>query len=384
MELSHPRYRVAAAACHDFPAHPGDCIRLGCSVYAQFSAARVNYSRCACFSLFWVAYEYLNEISSPHSTFGNLGYTRRTLCRSFRSLLSRAFGALVSSHFYSPPLLPPCLIARRKPRRRRALAVVVTIVVGAVLLYGIWRLHANSPRQSVAVTLMAKDVPMSVYLGPEEQALELLQEYADEVRRATPAGTSVVILPEKIARLSEASLTKVDALFFFDGVCNPFSNCPWRSSANINSQLQFRSFLLRGRKTRSKLRQASSPAWSRAGATGRQTSRARPTFRGLGTADLQGHGFSSTEPGLRGCRRRPALVPAWDFNLDRWLHSRMAVLRAVENGFGLARSARNGLLTLSDSRGRILAEAATAPGRFVSVSGQVSLSREENVLHAER
>ena len=39
------------------------------------------------------------------------------------------------------------------------------------------------------------------------------------------------------------------------------------------------------------------------------------------------------------------LVPAWDFNLDRWLHARMAVLRAVENGFALARSARNGLLT---------------------------------------
>jgi apolipoprotein N-acyltransferase len=38
----------------------------------------------------------------------------------------------------------------------------------------------------------------------------------------------------------------------------------------------------------------------------------------------------------------------------------MAVLRAVENGFALARSARNGLLTLSDNRGRILAETATS------------------------
>jgi apolipoprotein N-acyltransferase len=71
------------------------------------------------------------------------------------------------------------------------------------------------------------------------------------------------------------------------------------------------------------------------------------------------------------------LVPAWDFNLDRWLHARMAVLRAVENGFALARSARNGLLTLSDNRGRILAEAATVPGRFVSITGKVNVSREE-------
>ena len=71
------------------------------------------------------------------------------------------------------------------------------------------------------------------------------------------------------------------------------------------------------------------------------------------------------------------LVPAWDFNLDRWLHARMAVLRAVENGFALARSARNGLLTLSDNRGRILAEAATVTGRFVSITGKVNVAREK-------
>jgi len=69
------------------------------------------------------------------------------------------------------------------------------------------------------------------------------------------------------------------------------------------------------------------------------------------------------------------LVPAWDFNVDRWLHARMAVLRAVENGFALARSARNGLLTLTDNRGRILAEAATVPGRFVSITGKVNVTR---------
>jgi apolipoprotein N-acyltransferase len=71
------------------------------------------------------------------------------------------------------------------------------------------------------------------------------------------------------------------------------------------------------------------------------------------------------------------LVPAWDFNVDRWLHSRMAVLRAVEDGFALARSARNGLLTLSDNRGRILAETATAPDRFVSISGMLNVAPEE-------
>jgi len=73
------------------------------------------------------------------------------------------------------------------------------------------------------------------------------------------------------------------------------------------------------------------------------------------------------------------LVPAWDFNLDGWLHSRMAVLRAVESGFALARSARNGRLTLSDNCGRIIAETATVPGRFVSISEKLNVAREETL-----
>ncbi len=53
------------------------------------------------------------------------------------------------------------------------------------------------------------------------------------------------------------------------------------------------------------------------------------------------------------------LVPAWDFSIDGWLHSRMAIMRGVENGFAIARAARSGRLTLSDDRGRVLAEASS-------------------------
>jgi len=70
------------------------------------------------------------------------------------------------------------------------------------------------------------------------------------------------------------------------------------------------------------------------------------------------------------------LVPAWDFQLDDWLHSRMAILRAVEGGFAIARSARNGLLTLNDNHGRIVAEASSAFGHFISVSGTLSIAPE--------
>lgn len=50
------------------------------------------------------------------------------------------------------------------------------------------------------------------------------------------------------------------------------------------------------------------------------------------------------------------LVPAWDFDVDAWYHSRMAALRGIENGMSVARAAPSGLLTVSDSRGTVLAE----------------------------
>ena len=49
------------------------------------------------------------------------------------------------------------------------------------------------------------------------------------------------------------------------------------------------------------------------------------------------------------------LVPAWDFGGDAWLHSRMAMLRGVESGFWMARSAREGLMLISDPYGRVIA-----------------------------
>src|SRR5690606_19427956 len=62
------------------------------------------------------------------------------------------------------------------------------------------------------------------------------------------------------------------------------------------------------------------------------------------------------------------LVPAWDFDVDAWLHGRMAVMRGVEGGFAIARAARDGDLTLSDDRGRVLAEVSA-----VDADGPVAL-----------
>lgn len=264
-----------------------------------------------------------------------------------------------------------------KPWQRRALAIAVSAAVCAVFVFGTWRLRSNSSAQSVAVTLVAKDVPMSVYLGSEEQALQLFREYAEEVHHATPPGTEALVLPEKIGRVSDRALAEVDTLFSSTAtatrtaiVLGLVRKTP---SAGFNSS---RFYSPRGRMEANYDKHHLLPGVEREKPGDKRVLLDLPSGRwGLQICKDMDFPELSREYALLGANL--LLVPAWDFNLDRWLHARMAVLRAVENGFALARSARNGLLTLSDNRGRIVAETATVPGRFVSITGKVNVAHEQ-------
>ncbi len=66
-------------------------------------------------------------------------------------------------------------------------------------------------------------------------------------------------------------------------------------------------------------------------------------------------------------------VPAWDFDSDDWSHARVAIMRSVENGVPMARTASNGLLTLNDRYGRLIAMKKTG-NDFSVVTGDLPLS----------
>jgi apolipoprotein N-acyltransferase len=62
------------------------------------------------------------------------------------------------------------------------------------------------------------------------------------------------------------------------------------------------------------------------------------------------------------------LVPAWDFHDDGWLHGRMAIMRGVELGLPMVRSAQGGMLTVSDAFGRVLAQTVTGDAVALQVA----------------
>ena len=67
------------------------------------------------------------------------------------------------------------------------------------------------------------------------------------------------------------------------------------------------------------------------------------------------------------------LVPAWDFDIDRWYMSRMSIIRSIESGFSMARASKQGVLSVNDAHGRILAERNTAPNGFTTLVADVPI-----------
>ena len=325
---------------------------------------------------YWVAYEYLTETTSPHGTWGNLAYTQMNFLPVIQIAAITGLWGITFIVFLFAGSAAVLLSGAGKPRQRRLLAIAVGFVVCAVLVFGKWRLQSNPSGQPISVTLIAKDVPISVYVGSEEEALRLLGEYAAEINRVTPSGTQAIVLPEKIGRISESALTAVDALYSSTAaatratiVLGLVRKTP--SGAFNSSRLYSAAGKLEANYDKHHLIPGVEP--EKPG--DKRVILDTPSGRwGLQICKDMDFPKLSRDYAVEGADL--LLVPAWDFNLDRWLHARMAVLRAVENGFALARSARNGLLTLSDNRGRILAETATVPDRFVSISGNLNVGRE--------
>ena len=327
--------------------------------------------------VYWVTYEYLTAISSPHSTWGNLAYTQMDCLPLIQIASITGLWGISFIVFLFAGAVGALLSGGGKPWQRRTLAITVAVVVCAVLGFGQWRLQSTPPTPSVAVTLIAKDVPMSVYLGSEEQALRLLGEYATEIHRITAAGTQTIVLPEKIGRISENALSEVDAVFSSvaaeTGARIVLGVVRRTPSGDFNSS---RLYSADGKLEANYDKHHLLPGVEPEKPGDKRIVLDEPSGRwGLQICKDMDFPKLSREYAADGANL--LLVPAWDFYIDRWLHARMAVLRAVENGFALARSARNGLLTLGDNRGRIIAETATVPDQFVSIAGKVSVARAQ-------
>jgi apolipoprotein N-acyltransferase len=333
------------------------------------------------FPMTWVAYEYLSEMRSPHCTFGNLGYTQMDCLPVLQIVALVGIWGISFCIFLLPAALAILFSQHGSRGQRINLAASVVVFLAIVLGYGAYRLQWDSESHDKAtIGLMATD-SLDLFPRDDQTALKLMQLYAKEIERWAGGRVDVIVLPEKIALVSDKGTAQLDAL------CKSAAS---RAGAHIvvgvdrgtasRRSNEARLYSPQGKLRAVYVKHHLIPPYEDADVPGTELTVLNKGASVWGIEICKDLDF----PAL--ARRNGAqgvgllLVPAWDFLEDGWLHDRMAVMRGVESGFSIARVAKQGLLSISDDRGRVLAEAtSSATSPFASLVATVPVRHTETV-----
>lgn len=302
----------------------------------------------------WIAIEYFNNLTSPHGTFGNIAYTQMEAL----PILQVAAVTGIWGIGFLVLLVPASLAVQTAPscgtRGRRWSAGLTALLVIAAVAFGSWRLQVPA-ESSLRIGLVSLEKPVRPALSDADGQL-LQRRYVDAIAGLAKAGARMLVIPETSFATSATTVPALAALAKQYGIAVAagidFKGDP-RAERNM---LMVFSPASASPATYSKHHLI--PGFESQYTPGdTYTMLAGAPRTGLAICkDMDfldiGHAYAARQAQL-------LLVPAWDFGIDGWLHGRMAIMRGVESGFAIARAARTGRLTLSDDRGRVIAEASS-------------------------
>lgn len=314
----------------------------------------------------WVAFEYINSLLSPHATFFNISYTQASVLPIIQLVAVTGLWGVGFLLLLMPTAVALLPWPHMKRRDRWPVAAFAVLAMLATLVYGGWRLQ-EPPASTLRVGLVSlKEHGQPALPGAEGGAREA--RYMQAIERLTDQGAKVVLIPETsfttttttipaFADWAKQRKVTVAAGIAYDGGPGNARNMltvfePETTSPAIYSKHH----LLLG------LEQYS-PGDSYTLLEGNPR---------IGLAICKDMDFQDIGRAYAARHAQLLLVPASDFDMDGWLHSRMAIVRGIESGFAVARAARAGRLTLSDDRGRVLAEASSEQ-RYAELVGDLPL-----------
>jgi apolipoprotein N-acyltransferase len=311
------------------------------------------------FPAWFAAFDLVVATWSPNGTAGSLAYSQMNfpVALQVASLGGAPAITFVLGLFSSA--VAHAIAARDAPRRTRLALIPAFGMVCIALVYGVWRIASAPADPTIAVALAALD---------QEQALPddwraSVDAYRPLLAQARAGHVELMVLPEEISVASIADLPAIEAEL---GRYARDSRLSIAVGLRVADAGSLRNVLLLvtadgGAMTYDK--QHLVPGFEIPKITPGPGPALIATVAGIRLGGAICKDFDFVDVGRSLGRGGAALVvaPAWDFGQDGWLHGRMAMLRAVEGGFTLVRSAREGTMTVSDRFGRVLAEASSGP-----------------------
>ena len=321
----------------------------------------------------FVALEYARNLTSVHGTAAILAYSQlRFLPFLQLASITGPWGMTFLLLLFPAGIAVGLHLRLTGPKRglRIVAATVASIVV--VLVFGTVRLAMPPPGQQVKAGLITSDqAPNDDVAEHGTDTERLFRRYAGEAERLATRGAQVIVLPEKLGVVLDSDSKNSDSIFqsladrtgstFVVGqvyVVPPHKYNQARIYQPMSSALFYN-------------KQHLLPPMESSLTPGTGLVTLSGTNQKWGVAICKDMDFTplSRQYGKAGVGLM--LVPGWDFNLDRSWHGHMAVMRGVEDGFSIVHAAKNGYLTVSDSRGRILAETRSDSAPFPALLARV-------------
>ncbi len=311
----------------------------------------------------WTVAEYLSSFVPANGTAGSLAYTQL----KFLPLLQLASVTGPWGICFLLLLFPSAIAAAFHLRRgstRRLLRVIAPVLalLGAALIFGAIRLAVSSPGPMVKVGLLATDNVQIAEPGASTE--DLVRGYAEQAERLAEQGARIVVMPEKTIVLLDRQAKDVD------GVIQPVADGTGATLVlgvlHVAGSQKFNEARIYTPRQPVAVyhKQHMLPPFESELTAGSSLTWLRDSSVPVGVAICKDMDF--IHPALEYGRAGAALVldPAWDFNVDRAWHGHIAIMRGVENGYAIAHTAKDGFLTVTDSRGRILGEVAAVARRL--------------------
>ncbi|MGA7706625.1 MAG: nitrilase-related carbon-nitrogen hydrolase [Acidobacteriaceae bacterium] len=324
----------------------------------------------------WVVYEYLRNITSSGGTAGSFAYSQLSFL-PFLQLASLAgtWGMTFFLLLFSTALAIGWHLRSTSPKKAAKVLIVGVGSVVLVLVFGMARLAMPLRASQVRVGLIASDKRRNVYVAdPGASTQRLFGDYAAAAETLTNRGAQVIVMPEKLGTVEGRAITSTDAIF--QTLADKTGATIVAGMVDLAAPVQYNQARVYAPGRPISLydkRHMLPPMESKFTPGTTLTVLARPS--GIwGVAICKDMDFSAPSRLYGEAGVGLLLVPGWDFNIDRGWHGHIAIMRGVESGFSIAHAAKNGYLTVTDNRGRILAQTRSDSEPFATLIANVPVA----------
>lgn len=326
----------------------------------------------------WVTFEFVRNLFWAHGTGSALAYSQL----KFLPFLQVASVAGPWGMSFLLLLFPSALAVAWQsrstaPRQAARVFCVGVGIVALTLIFGTIRLTRQIPGPRVKVGLVASDEAENIDRAGDIE--RLFRGYAGQAEKLIAQGAQAVVLPEKIGVVTDSNISVTNRIF--QSLADKTGAVIVVGVVRVSPPFKYNRALIysAGAAPRTYDKHHMLPPFENNLKPGTTLTIMPEHGETWGVAICKDMDFT---PLLRQYGEASAglmLVPAWDFEIDRSWHGHMAVMRGVEDGFSVVRAANQGYLTVSDNRGRILAETRSDSAPFATLLADVPTAHENTV-----